>query len=151
MLAVAIAVIIMAIAIPSMKGLRSERLLRESFEKLQTLVYKAQSNAITQQRAWVLVWEKNQILLQPDNPTAEEKQAGSAEGTETMIFEEGDLFTIVRPATLLPKKETPGEWPFWRSGTCEPVTVTYEGPYGTWAANFHPLTAKGDLTEEKMQ
>lgn len=151
MLAVAIAVIIMAIAIPSMSGLRSERLLRESFEKLQTLAYKAQSNALTQQRAWVLVWEQNQVLLQPDSPTAEEKLAGSAEGTETLTFEEGEVFTIVRPATLLPKKETPGEWPFWRSGTCEPVTVTYEGPHGRWAADFHPLTAKGELTDEKIR
>ncbi len=151
MLAVVIAVIIMSIAIPSLRGLRQERNLRESYEKLEALVYKAQANAITQQRSWVLVWEKGQILLQPDNPTAEEKMAGSAENTDTLTFGEDELYTIQRPASLLGPKETPGEWPFWRSGTCEPVTVAYEGPYGIWTAQFHPLTGRGELIEEKMR
>ena len=151
MLAVVIAVIIMSIAVPSMRGLREERQLRESYSKLETLVYKAQSNAITQQRTWVLVWEKGQILLQPDSPTAEERQAGGAEGQETLTISEDEKYTLQRPAALLPAKEVPGEWPFWRSGTCEPVTVLYDGPYGIWTAQFNPLTGKGELTEEKLR
>lgn len=150
MLAVLIAIIVMAVAVPSMKGLREEKLLRESYEKLETLVYKAQTNAIAQQRTWVLVWEQNQILLQPDAPTADEKQSGSAEGTETLTFGDGEKYSITRPAALLGPKETNGEWPFWRSGTCEPTSVSYEGPYGTWTAVFHPLTGKGELTEERI-
>ena len=151
MLAVLIALIVMGIAIPSMRGLNAEKRLRESYEKVEALAYKAQTNAITQQRTWVLVWEKGQILLQPDAPTAEEKQAGTAEGEETMAIGEDETLTMQRPASLLPPKETPGEWPFWRSGTCEPVTVAYDGPEGTWTAIFHPLTAKGEITEKKMR
>lgn len=151
MLAVVIAVIIMSVAVPSMRGLREERMLRESYSKIETLVYKAQSNAITQQRTWVLVWEKGQILLQPDSPTPEERQSGGAEGGETLTIAEDEKITLVRPAALLPAKEVLGEWPFWRSGTCEPVTVSYEGPAGSWTAQFNPLTGKGELTEEKIR
>lgn len=149
MLAVVIIVIIMLIAIPSMQGLRAERALRESYEKLEALVYKAQSNAISQQRTWVIVWDKGSILLQPDAPTEEERASGTADGTDTLAIAEDELFTIKRPAALLPEKEVLGEWPFWRSGACEPVTIAYEGPHGIWTAQFHPLTAKGELIEER--
>jgi prepilin-type N-terminal cleavage/methylation domain-containing protein len=149
MLAVAIVLIIMLIAIPSMQGLRAERALRESYERFEALVYKAQKNAISQQRTWVLVWDSGAILLQPDSPTAEERESGAAEGGDTMSIGEDESFTIQRPAALLPAKEVPGEWPFWRSGACEPVTIAYEGPTGIWTAQFHPLTGKGELIDEK--
>jgi prepilin-type N-terminal cleavage/methylation domain-containing protein len=149
MLAVAIIVIIMLIAIPSMQGLRAERALRESYERFEAMVYKAQSNAISQQRTWVLVWDKGAILLQPDSLTAEERDSGAAEGGDTLTVGEEESFTIQRPAALLPAKEVPGEWPFWRSGACEPVTIAYEGPHGIWTAQFHPLTGKGEFIDEK--
>jgi type II secretory pathway pseudopilin PulG len=151
MLVVMIVLLVIAVATPSIRGMRKDRDLHDTYEKFEKLVNKAQENAITQQRTWVLVWEQTQILLQPDAPTAEEREAGHAEGSDSMTFGEGELYTINRPASLLPPKDTPGEWPFWRSGTCEPVTIAYEGPPGIWTANFSPLTGHGDIVLEEIR
>jgi type II secretory pathway pseudopilin PulG len=151
MLVVMIILLVIAIAAPSLRGMRQDRQLAETYERFVTLVNKAQENAMSQQRTWVLVWEQNQILLQPDAPTPEERQSGSAEGGDVFSFGDGELYTISRPAALLPAKDVPGEWPFWRSGTCEPVTIAYEGPVGIWTAQFHPLTGKGELLLEELR
>ena len=91
MLAVAIAVIILMMAVPSLSGLSSERQLQETFERFDSLARKAQLNAVREQRAWVLVWQKGVILLQPDAPTPEEIEAGGAQGGEKFEFGEEEV------------------------------------------------------------
>jgi prepilin-type N-terminal cleavage/methylation domain-containing protein len=149
MLAVSIAVIILMAAVPIIGGLSSERRLNESFDRFDALARKAQINAVQQQRAWVLVWERGRVLLQPDEPTPDERAAGIAQGGEELVFEEGEVISLTRPAALLPAKQVPADWTFWRSGTCEPVLVSYSGPAGTWTAQYNPLTGRGEVTEQQ--
>lgn len=153
MLAVAIAIIILLMALPSLSGISAERRLRETFEKFDGFARKAQLKAVSEQRSWVIVWQPEAILLQPDAPTPEEQQAGGAEGGggETISITEDEKWTLTRPASLLPPQQTPAEWIFWRSGTCEPVQVTYEGPDGWWTAQYNPLTGHGEITQQELR
>ena len=151
MLAVAIAIIILMMALPSLSGISAERRLRETFEKFDAFARQAQIKAVSEQRSWVMVWQPEGIILQPDAPTPEELQAGGADGGEPIPVGEDEKWTLTRPATLLPPQQTPQEWIFWRSGTCEPVLVTYEGPDGWWTAQYNPLTGRGEVTDQELR
>jgi type II secretory pathway pseudopilin PulG len=151
MLAIAIAIVILLMAMPSMSGIAAEKRLRESFEKFDQLARKAQLKAVGEQRPWVLVWEPQGILLQPNEPTPEERLAGGEAATETFPITEDETWTVQRPASLLPPLETAREWTFWRSGTCEPVIISYEGPDGWWTAQYHPLTGRGDIIQQEIR
>ena len=151
MLAIAIAIIILMMAMPSLSGIAAEKRLRETFEKFDQLARKAQLKAVSEQRPWVLVWDANAILLQPHEPTPEERLGGGAESADAFPIAEGEAWTVQRPATLLPPTETPREWTFWRSGTCEPVIITYEGAEGWWTAQYHPLTGRGDVLQQELR
>ena len=52
---------------------------------------------------------------------------------------------LERPFAL--EKQPPAEWPFWRSGACEPVRVSFEGREGRWVAEFDGLTGRGRVLE----
>jgi prepilin-type N-terminal cleavage/methylation domain-containing protein len=151
MLAISIAIIILLMALPSLSSIAAEKRLRESFEKFDAMAQKAQLKAVSEQRAWVLVWQPEGILLQPHEPTPEERLAGDAAATESFPISEEEKWTVSRPAALLPPVQTPAEWIFWRSGTCEPLIVTYEGPEGWWTAQYNPLTGRGDITDQAMK
>lgn len=152
MLAIAIAVaVVLGVAVPSMRGYGRERRLQETFERFDALARKAQLRAVTEQRSWTLIWQTNLISLQPDEPTPEERQTGGEGVREDFTFTEDESYVLQRPTSLLPAKDTPGEWTFWRSGTCEPVFVGYSGPDGTWTARYDPLTGHGQLTEQEVK
>ena len=151
MLAIAIAVIILMMALPSLSGISAEKKLRESFEKFDAMAQKAQLKAVSEQRPWVLVWQPTEILLQPAEPTPEERMEGGQAATESFPIGEEDKWTLERPAALLPPAQTPAEWIFWRSGTCEPIKVTYEGPEGWWTAQYNPLTGRGDILAQELR
>jgi type II secretory pathway pseudopilin PulG len=151
MLAIAIAIVIFAVAMPSMRGLSAERRLQETFERFDEFTRGAQLKAISQQRSWTLVWKSGAINRQPDDPTPEERRAGGEGLGEDFAFGEDESYTIERPASLLPAKDTAPEWTFWRSGTCEPVVVGYSGPAGTWTARYNPLTGHGEMTDRRIK
>jgi type II secretory pathway pseudopilin PulG len=152
MLAVAIAIIILLMAMPSLSGISQEKRLRESFERFDVLARKAQLKAVSEQRSWVLTWQPEGILLQPNEPTPEERLDGEAPAAmESLPISEEDKWTVERPAALLAPVETPAEWIFWRSGTCEPLRVTYEGPEGWWTAQYNPLTGRGEVTDQGLK
>jgi prepilin-type N-terminal cleavage/methylation domain-containing protein len=150
MLAIAIVVMLLAVAIPSMSGLSSDKQLRQKFEEFDAFVRRGQVLAVQQQRSWVMVWQPGAILLQPDEPTPEERLNEGGTG-EVFATAEDEKWTLDRPASLLPPQQTPAEWTFWRSGTCEPVFVTYEGPQGWWRAQYHPLTGRGEIIEQRSE
>lgn len=147
MLAIAIAITVTVLAVPNMRGAARERRLHETFEKFDAFARKAQLNAVREQRSWSLVWQPGQIALQPDDPTPEERQNGDAQ-PESFPVPESEVFTVERHASLLAVKDTPGVWTFWRSGTCEPVIVSYSGPDGTWSAQYNALTGHGEIVDE---
>ena len=151
MLAIAIAITVTVLAVPNMRGVARERRLHESFEKFDAFARKAQLNAVREQRSWSLVWQPGQIALQPDEPTPEEQQAGGDAARENFAVAENEVFTVERHASLLAVKDTPGVWTFWRSGTCEPVIVSYSGTDGTWSAQYNPLTGHGEIVDQTVR
>lgn len=145
MLAIAIAVLLLALAIPSLSGIFADEDLRKSFDDFNRFVQQAQAQAIKEKRTVLLVWGKDGIETLAEKPEAAD---GDATGPGFAFPDHGSI-TLDRPAAL--EKKAPMEWAFWRSGACEPVRVYYESSAGKWVADYEPLTGRGMLvsTEPK--
>jgi type II secretory pathway pseudopilin PulG len=137
-LAIAIALIVFAVAIPAIGGLVGDDPLEKSFRDFDLFVRQAQSRALAEHRDFLLIWQKDGITLEPRVPSAEDGEAEIA-----MFSSDGARITLERPAALEAKPS--GEWPIWRSGVCEPVRITYESDLGFWIADYEPLTARSRL------
>lgn len=148
MLAIAIGVIVLAMAVPSLSSLLAERQLRESFDLFNEFAQRGQENAVSQQRSWVMIWLPEEVVLQPDNPTSEELMAGRESATLKLPISEGEVYKMERPAALT--KDAPMEWTFWRSGVCEPVLVHYSGPGGKWTARYDALSGNGEIIAQTL-
>jgi type II secretory pathway pseudopilin PulG len=138
MLAVAIAVMLLLIAVPSLTSMFSEEAVQKSFDEFDHFVQQAQTRAMQDKHTVVLVWTKDAIEAVADVPEG----ADTAEPA-TFPYPDGGTITIDRPASL--EKKAPMEWAFWRSGACEPVRVYYESNAGSWIADYEPLTGRGKV------
>ena len=137
-LALAIGVMIILLAVPSISGLLAEQRLKESFERFDQLVAAAKLKSVTEQRTYALAWDRKGIALRALGT----HESGSDEGAENrLVFEKDESFEFLRPAALL--KDAPSEWVFWRNGTCEPAQISFHGKAGSWLVNYDPLTARG--------
>ena len=142
---------LLLIAVPSVSGMIREQNLRKTFQKFDDFVRAAQTKAVTNRRTYVMVWDKPGIDLVPLDPTAPDSAPVlPAEGAEPapetgeadyFAFSEDSAWTLQRPAALV--KKPIWEWPFWRSGLCEPVIVHYESEAGSWSAEYSGLTGRG--------
>ena len=144
-LAVMIGLLLMSIGVPSVTGMLREQRLRATFEEFDDFVRAAQSKAIKERRMVVMVWDKEGISL--DSPEVSADEANPA--AERFAFVEGATWNLQRPAALV--KNPVWEWPFWRSGACEPVTVSYESPAGTWSAEYNGLTGRGKVVAMEVK
>jgi len=127
--------------VPSLSGVIANRRLKQSLDSFNQLVRQAQERSVIERRAYLIVWGKNSILLRPEVfAKGEEEKPTAALGVS-----KGSWIRISLPAALLGKP--PAEWIFWPSGTCEPATVQFRGPAGTWTANYSPLTVQPELTQ----
>jgi prepilin-type N-terminal cleavage/methylation domain-containing protein len=144
-LAIAIALMLLTVAIPSLDGLFAEQRLKETHEAFEKLVREAHARSINERRDFVLVWEPTGIALQPDAPTPEDAGAEPVR----LDFAGGAMITLERLAAL--EKNPPMEWMFWRSGNCEPVIVTYDGEPGSWIVKYDPLTVRGTFLEQVIK
>lgn len=142
LLAIAIGLIMVAIFVPSIKGVFEEQALTKTFEEFDNFVRDAQRKSIAERRTYVLVFEEDAIVLEPEEPTEDE----SAESMMRLPYAEGAEITLARPAAL--EKEAPMEWYFWRSGTCEPAVVSYQSELGHWLVKYDALTARSTLLEQ---
>lgn len=145
MLVVMIGTLIMGIAVPSVAGLLREQRLKQTFEEFDNFVRTAQSKAVKESGTFVMVWEKEGISLEPLDPVAAE----AAGAPEHFSFSEDTTWTLLRPAALV--KKPVWEWPFWRSGACEPVVVSFESPAGSWSAEYSGLTGRGKLVDMEVK
>jgi type II secretion system protein H len=144
MLVVMIGTLIMSVAVPSVAGLLREQRLKQTFEDFDDFVRRAQARAVKDSNTLVMVWEKVGITLGVLDAKTEESPE-STNSTERFAFPEDSTWTLQRPAALV-KNPVP-EWPFWRSGACEPVIVKFESEAGTWSAEYNGLTGHGKLVE----
>lgn len=145
MLVVMIGTLIMSVAVPSVASLMREQKLKETFEEFDAFVRTAQSRAVRESSTFVMVWDKDGISLEPLDPVVAE----AAGAPERFAFSEGQIWTLQRPAALV--KKPVWEWPFWRSGACEPVVVSFESPAGTWSAEYNGLTGRGKIVDMEVK
>jgi type II secretory pathway pseudopilin PulG len=144
MIEIAIAVFIMLLmlllAVPSMRGVMADRRLRRSLDDLNTLVRAAQERSVADRRTYLISWQKDHLVLRPEALARGEDPAPTA----TLALRRGDALELQLPAAL--SKNPPADWAFWPSGTCEPAVVTYKGNDGSWTASYSPLTARPELS-----
>ena len=140
-LSIFILLLLLLLAVPSLTGVIANRRLKESLDSFNQLVRQAQERSVTERRAYLMVWGKNSVWLRPENFGEKEEEKPTA----VFRLTKGSSIKVWLPAALMGKP--PSEWIFWPSGTCEPATVQFKGPAGTWTANYPPLTAQPELTQ----
>ena len=143
-LVIMIMLLLVGLAVPSMRGLFAEQNLKQSFEQFDDFVRRTHLRAATERRAMVMIWDGEGITVQPDEPT-ENDTAGEA---DYFAFADG-TFALERPAAL--EKKPPVEWLFWRSGTCEPAIIHFEGKAGNWSVQYDPLTVHATFLEQEVK
>jgi type II secretory pathway pseudopilin PulG len=140
-LSIFILLLLLVLAVPSLSGVIANRRLKESLDNFNQLVRQAQERSVTERRAYLIVWGKNNVLLRPEVFADDEEEKPAA----VFRLAKGSWIRVSLPAALMGKP--PSEWIFWPSGTCEPATVQFRGPAGAWTANYSPLTAQPELTQ----
>ena len=133
--------LLLMLAVPSLSGVIANRRLKQSLDSFNQLVRQAQERSVTERRAYLIVWGKNSVLLRPEVFVEGEEEKPTA----MLGLGKGSWIKVSLPAALLGKPPT--EWIFWPSGTCEPATVQFRGPAGSWTANYSPLTTQPELTQ----
>ena len=135
---VAIMLMLLLLAVPSVNGVLADRRLHHTLDEFNKLVQLAQERSVLEHRPYVIAWEKDRVVVQPETP---EKDEGPV---ATYNLARGDAIQLNLTAALL--ADIPAEWIFWPSGNCEPATIAYKGSNGTWTAAYSPLTARAELT-----
>jgi len=140
-LAVAIALVMLMIAVPSISGFLKQQESNQTFDALDRMVKKAQSLSLSERRAYLITLEKEQIILRPQAP----ENASEADGIDRIAISDKESYTLELPSALV--KNPPAQWTFWPSGTREPAIIYYKGPSGAWTATFRPFSVKAEVTE----
>jgi type II secretory pathway pseudopilin PulG len=131
-----ILMILMLLAIPSVQGVLANRRLQRSLTAMNQIVLQAQEHAVKERRPYLIVWQREAIVLRPESLGANEGDAPVAR----LALDKTHRFSLKLPAAL--EKNPPEEWIFWPSGACEPANVSFAGRDGTWEVNYAPLTAR---------
>jgi prepilin-type N-terminal cleavage/methylation domain-containing protein len=139
-ISVFIILLMLAVSVPSLKGVMADRRLRRSLDDLNRFVRLAQERSVVDRRSYLIAWRKDRLVLVPEGFKKEEKKVPIA----TLQLRRGDAFVLSLPAALTEKPAA--EWVFWPSGTCEPAIVTFKGVDGSWTANYSSLTARAELS-----
>src|SRR3954471_24393842 len=65
---VAILLMLMLLAVPSVSGVLADRRLRHSLDEFNKLVQQAQERSVLEHRAYLISWEKESVVLGPETP-----------------------------------------------------------------------------------
>lgn len=138
-IAIAIMLVVLTLAVPSLDGVVADRRLRRSLDDFNSMVRQAQERSIAERRSYLIVWRDGKIELQPEGVSQGEDPAPVA----TMALGRGESLNFTFPAAMM--EDPAPEWVFWPSGNCEPAIVTYRSPNGAWTANYSALTARAEV------
>ena len=138
-ISISILVLLLLLALPSVSGVIANRRLKRTLDAMNEIVRTAQERSVTERRTYIIEWQKRMIVVHPEWP-----REGDPDGpTMTLALEKGYAYTLRMPAAL--EKGPFAQWIFWPSGTCEPATVKFKGPPGSWEVNYAPLTARPQI------
>jgi type II secretory pathway pseudopilin PulG len=136
---IALALLILAIALPSLDGMFAAGRLQRTMDTFETFAATARDRSVAEGRVYVMVWSKKKIRLVPDGPPRE----GLDEIEQVFTPGDGELYSLILPSAL--DADPAPEWTFWPTGSCEPATIAYKGPGGSWEMNFAPLSARPSI------
>ena len=139
MIAIAILIIVILLAVPSLSGVLADKRLHRSLDEMNSFVAQAQERSITDRRSYLIVWLECQIILRPEGLLKGE----DATPVATLKVRKGEVFKLSFPAAI--DEKPPAEWIFWPSGNCEPAVVSFRGRDGGWTAKYSALTARAEL------
>jgi type II secretory pathway pseudopilin PulG len=139
-LSIFILLLLLVMAVPSFSGVIANRRLKQSLDDFNELVRRAQTLSVTERRPYLIVWAKNNVMVRPEAFAEDEEAKAKAEFRPAR----GSTLRLSLPVALTEKY--PAEWIFWPSGVCEPATVRFQGPAGSWTANYSPLTGRPEIT-----
>jgi prepilin-type N-terminal cleavage/methylation domain-containing protein len=139
-LAIFILLLLLVLAVPSFSGVIANRRLKQSLDEFNNLVREAQERSVTERRPYLIAWGKNNVVVRPEVFAEGEEAKATAE----FRLSRGSTLSLSLPVALAEKY--PAEWIFWPSGTCEPATVYFRAPAGSWTANYAPLTGRPEIT-----
>lgn len=137
-ISVAILLMLLLLAVPSLTGVLADRRLRRSLDEFNRIVQQAQERSILDHRPYVLAWGRDNVALRAEAPEKDEAPLA------VYKLARGEAIQLNLTAALL--RDVPAEWIFWPSGNCEPATIAYKSRNGAWTANYSPLTARADVT-----
>lgn len=138
-IAVFIMLLLLLVAVPSLSGVMTDRRLRRSLDDMNSLVRQAQERSAIERRAYLIVLDKDQLLLRPEELRKNEAKTS----TRALKLRKGDTFALELPAAM--QKDVPAQWIFWPSGNCELAVVTFHGADGSWTAKYSPLSARPEI------
>src|SRR5438128_8059561 len=125
--------LVLALAVPSLNGVLTNKRLKRSLDGFNNLVRQAQERSVTERRPYLIVWSKKNVVVRPEAFAKDEEAKATAE----FHLDRGEALTLSLPAALT--KKHPAEWIFWPSGICELASVKFKGPAGLWMADYSPL------------
>ena len=135
-----ILLLILMLAVPSFSGVIANRRLKQSLDEFNNLVRQAQALSVTERRPYLIVWGKNNVMVRPEAFAEDEDAKIKAE----YRLSRGSTLKLSLPVALAEKY--PAEWIFWPSGICEPAIVRFQGPAGSWTANYSALSGRPEIT-----
>lgn len=138
-ISVFILMILMLLAIPSVSGVLADRRLQRSLTSMNEIVHQAQEHSVRERRPYLIVWQKDAVILRPE---AIDKSEGEAPVAQ-LALDKWHRYSLRLPAAL--EKDPLAQWIFWPSGTCEPANISYKGSDGTWEVNYSALTAQPEI------
>ena len=139
--AIAILMLVLLLAVPSLTGVLADRRLRRSLDTFNDLVHQAQERSLLEHRNYLITWSKKSVQVRPEVFAKGEEAKPIAQ----FQLRSTDNLKVFFSAALI--KNPPGEWIFWPSGVCEPATVQFAGRDGVWTADYSGLSTQPELTK----
>ena len=143
-MAMVIAVVIIGVAVPAIKGVIGDNKAHASFEQFDALAQEAHAKSIAERRAYILIWSPKYVMVRPDEPANKAEAKG---GTQLPIAENEALEFVPVASLLANDRKTPvlAIWTFWPSGVCEPARIRFKGKSGKWVADYNPFTTQAEV------
>jgi type II secretory pathway pseudopilin PulG len=138
-IAIFILMLLLLLAIPSVTGVLANRRLQTSLDAMNRIVRMAQEHSVQERRPYLIVWQKQSVVLRPETF----KEGESGRPTAALALDKGHAYLLRLPAAL--EKDPLAQWIFWPSGACEPANIRFKGPDGAWEVNYAPLSARPEI------
>ncbi len=134
-----ILMLLFTLAVPSLTGVLADKRLHRSLDRFNELVRQAHERSLAEHRAYLIVWNDAQVILQPAAFLKTEEH----QPIDTMPITRHEKWRLELPAAL--SKKTPAEWIFWESGVCEPARIRFASDDGSWTTEYSPLSGLGEI------